>query len=138
MLLLISHHQLQDAYDDHHSYNLGYSVIVTLTGLPIRDLLELLLHFIFRSLGSISEGLLSAYLPFPTMQQNSLIHRANEIAAALTVSGILESSPGQLRKTLCAAQREQLLSHLCVKPLHGHGEFIQCVCLDDVHTDQSF
>jgi len=68
--------------------------------------------------------------------RKSLISKADEIVAALAVDKPLGSTPGKLREALCAAQREQLLTQLCAKPLHG--KFINWVRSDHINTAQSF
>ena len=65
----------------------------------------------------------------------SLICRADGIVADLSVGNLLEYTSGQLRKLLCAAQRDRLLNCLCTKSLYG--KFIYWVRSDTVNTIQS-
>ena len=68
--------------------------------------------------------------------RKSLISKADGIIADLSLCINLEHTPTQLKESLCAAQRERLLGHLCAKPLHG--KFINWARSDSVNTSQSF
>ena len=68
--------------------------------------------------------------------RRSLLSRATAFASDLGLDDISNLSSGQLKSTVCSAQREKLITTLCAKPLHG--KFFNYIRSDNVHATRSF